>query len=163
MIQAFERFLSRGFIDIIDATDEEAARYTYDLSQKIIREDITSFFRIEYPDLLIRIFRIIADKPGILLDYKNFSNDLDIDQRTLERYIYFLEEAFLIKKIYNYSPNLIKSERKLKKIYLSTPSFCSNLEITGELFENYITTVLDLEYFYRVGTVEVDGVSIDTK
>jgi len=59
----------------------------------------------------------------MLLDYKNFSNDLDIDQRTLEKYIFFLEEANLIKKIYNFSKNTIKSERKLKKVYLNSCSF----------------------------------------
>jgi predicted AAA+ superfamily ATPase len=59
----------------------------------------------------------------MLLDYKNFSNDLDIDQRTLEKYIYFLTEANLITKVYNFSKNAIKSERKLKKVYLNSCSF----------------------------------------
>jgi predicted AAA+ superfamily ATPase len=65
----------------------------------------------------------------MLLDYKNFANDLNIDQRTLEKYIYYLQEAFLIKKVYNYSKNLIKSERKLKKVYLETTSFCLDKQI----------------------------------
>ncbi|MDR1944648.1 MAG: hypothetical protein LBQ59_00765 [Candidatus Peribacteria bacterium] len=50
---------------------------------------------------------------------------MDIDQRTLERYIYFLTEANLITKIYNFSKNTIKSERKLKKVYLNSCSFFS--------------------------------------
>jgi predicted AAA+ superfamily ATPase len=65
----------------------------------------------------------------MILEYKNFANDLDIDQRTLEKYIYYLEEAFLLKKVYNYSTNLIKTERKLKKVYLESTSFCLNQKI----------------------------------
>ena len=99
----------------------------------------------------------------MLLDYKNFANDLDIDQRTLEKYICYLQEAFLIKKIYNYSKNLIKSERKLKKVYLETTSFCVWNKISWQIFENYILNFLDLEYFVRFWEKEIDFVKIDDK
>jgi predicted AAA+ superfamily ATPase len=59
----------------------------------------------------------------MLVEYKHMANDLNFDWRTVQTYIHYLEEAFLIKKLYNYSPNLLTSEKKLKKIYLNSTSF----------------------------------------
>ncbi len=160
IIKEFEKYVFRQFIDIIDFSDEDIFTYINSLVNKIIKEDITTYFKIEYPDILLKIFKIISNKPWMILDYKNFANDLDIDQRTLEKYIYYLEEAFLIKKVYNYSTNLIKTERKLKKVYLESTSFCLWKEINWEIFENYILNLLDLEYFYRVWNKEVDFIQL---
>jgi len=161
IISEFEKYVFRQFIDIIDFTDEEIFEYINSLTNKIIKEDIASYFKIDYPDILLRIFKIISSSPWMLLDYKNFANDLNIDQRTLEKYIYYLQEAFLIKKVYNYSKNLIKSERKLKKVYLETTSFCLDKQINWEIFENFVLNHLDLEYFYRFWNKEVDFIKID--
>jgi len=163
IILEFEKYIFRQFIDTIYFREEEIFEYINSLTNKIIKEDITTYFKIEYPDILLKIFRIISNNTWMILEYKNFSNDLDIDQRTLEKYIYYLEEAFLIKKVYNYSTNLIKTERKLKKVYLETTSFCLNKEIDWEIFENYILNLLDLEYFYRVWNKEVDFIQIKDK
>lgn len=156
IINEFEKYIFRQFIDTIDFPLEEARKYMEELKNKIIKEDITFYFRVEYPQLLISIFKIISANPWMLLDYKNFSNDLDIDQRTLEKYIYFLQEANLITKVYNFSKNTIKSERKLKKVYLNSCSFFTWANITWELFENYIQNTYDYEYFWRLWDKEVD-------
>jgi predicted AAA+ superfamily ATPase len=130
IIKEFENYLFRQFIDIIDSPLEEAKRYMLELKDKVIKEDIVFYFKIEYPQLLLSLFKIIASSPGMLLDYKNFANDLDIDQRTLEKYLYFLTEANLITKVYNFSKNTTKSERKLKKVYLNACSLYTGEEIT---------------------------------
>ncbi|MDR0607006.1 MAG: ATP-binding protein [Candidatus Peribacteria bacterium] len=158
ILKEFEKYLFRQFIDIIDAPIDEAKRYITELKNKVIKEDIVFYFKIEYPQLLLTIFKIIASSPGILLDYKNFADDLDIDQRTLEKYIYYLTEANLITKVYNFSKNMIKSERKLKKVYLNACSLYTGTDITGELFENYVQNTFGYEYFWRLGNKEVDFV-----
>ena len=163
IILEFEKYVFRQFIDTINFSEEENFEYINSLTNKIIKEDITNYFKIEYPDILLKIFKIISNSPWMILDYKNFANDLDIDVRTLEKYVYYLEEAFLIKKVYNYSTNLIKTERKLKKVYLETTSFCLNKTINWEIFENYILNLLDLEYFYRNWNKEVDFIQIKDK
>lgn len=154
----FEKYIFRQFIDIIDFPLEEAKKYMEELKNKVIKEDIVFYFKVEYPNILISIFKIISSYPWMLLDYKNFANDLNIDQRTLERYIYFLSEANLITKIYNFSKNIINPERKLKKVYLNSCSFFSWNEIIWELFENYIQNTYDYKYFWRLWDKEVDFV-----
>jgi len=59
----FERYIFRQFIDIIDSDKNEVIKYTDSLANKIIKEDITYYFKIEYPDILISIFKIIRNNP----------------------------------------------------------------------------------------------------
>ena len=167
IIREFESYIFRQFIDIIDFSNREAILYVNTLINKIIKEDISAYFNIEYPDVLMQIFKIIRTKPWMLMDYKNFANNLNIDQRTLEKYIYFLMEANLINKVYNFSKNIIKTERKLKKVYLSCCSFflwdVNRFSVSWELFENYVQNTYDYEYFWKLSDREVDFVHVNHK
>ena len=86
---------------------------------KIIYIDIPEVFSIDEPSLLETMFSIISAKPGMIVDYESLSNDLKRNRKTISNYILYLEKAFLIKKLYNYSKNILTSEKKLKKFYPS--------------------------------------------
>lgn len=164
IILEFEKYLYRQFRDIIDADLIEAQSYIKKLKDKIIKEDLVNYFDIKHPDLLSKIFDILCKNPGMLIDYKNIANDLNFDWRTVQTYTHYLEEAFLIKKIYNYSPNLLTSEKKLKKIYLNSTSFFTwDGNVSWELFENYIIDLYDAKYFWRLKKKEVDIILIKDK
>ncbi len=157
LILEFEKYLYRQFFDIIDLNLLEAKKYIKNLKNKIIKEDAKNYFDIKYPELLLRLFDIISANPWMTIDYNNLWNDLWVDPRTIQTYIYYLEESFLIHKVYNYSPNLLTSEKKQKKIYMNSTSFFTwNWEVTWELYENYIQNYFDFKYFYRLNKKEVD-------
>jgi len=61
------------------------------------------------------------------LHYENLGNDLKISAKTVSKYISILEQAFIVKILYNYSANQLTSEKKMKRIYLSSSSFCTAL------------------------------------
>jgi predicted AAA+ superfamily ATPase len=162
LILEFEKYLYRQFYDIIDSNIIEAKKYTNSLKNKIIKEDCKNYFEVKYPDLLLKLFDIFANNPWMVVDYNNLWNDLWIDSRTVQTYIYYLEESFLLNKVYNFSKNLLTSEKKQKKIYLNSTSFFSgNWDITWELFENYIQNYFDFKYFYRFNKKEVDFIGVD--
>lgn len=162
LVLEFEKYLYRQYYDIINTNLLEAKEYTLNLKNKIIKEDTHDFFDIKYPDLMVRLFDIISSNPWITIDYHNLWNDLNIDPRTIQTYFYYLEESFLVNKVYNYSKNLLTSEKKQKKSYLNCCSFYSwNWEVTWELFENYIQNYFDFKYFYRLTNNEVDFIWID--
>lgn len=164
LILEFEKYLYRQFRDIIDSDLIEAQSYIKKLKDKIIKEDLVNYFNIKHPDLLSKIFDILCKNPWMLIDYKNIANDLNFDWRTIQTYTHYLEEVFLIKKIYNYSPNLLTSEKKLKKIYLNSTSFFTwDGNLSGELFENYIIDIYDAKYFWRLNKKEVDIIYIKDK
>ena len=164
LILEFEKYLYRQFFDTINLNLIEVKQYMKSLSEKIIKEDAKKFFDIKYPNLLLKLFQIISRFPWMLVDYKNLANDLWYDERTIKTYFYYLQESFLINKVYNFSKNLLTSEKKQKKVYLNSCSFYTwNGEITWELFENYIQNYFDFEFFARYVKKEVDFIKPDDK
>ncbi|MEK6920855.1 MAG: ATP-binding protein [Nanoarchaeota archaeon] len=158
--QELETFTGRQFIEIINENKEFADAYLDTLIKKIIFEDIPQVYPIEQPQVLLKLFRIIASNPGMLIDYHNLSSDLGINEKTLSNYSYYLEMAFLIKKLYNYSSNQLISEKKLKKVYPLASSFCQ--AEMPKIIEALVVTQLNTQFFWK-RTHEVDVVLIDRK
>ena len=152
-----EIYASRQFIEIIEETEDVAKEYLNTLARKVIFEDIPQVYPLEQPQVLWKLFKIIAQNPGMLLDYHSLSSDLGINEKTLSNYSEFLEKAFLLKKLYNYSPNQLTSEKKLKKVYPSASSFCET-DVT-KIMETVVVTQLPCNFFWR-RTQEVDGILI---
>ena len=115
--------------------------------------------------MLFQVIRSIAQRPGLLIDYQQMANDLRISNKTVSSYLHYLEEAFLIKKVYNFSKNRLTSEKKLKKFYLASPSFCwalSEFVDTGRLVKNYVSSQKGYPFFWRDPYHhEVDFIEID--
>jgi predicted AAA+ superfamily ATPase len=104
------------------------------------------------PDLLEKLLTITASRPGFYLDYKNLGNDLKIDQRTISNYISYLEYALLIQKLYNYSKNLLTSEKKIKRLYLSNTAFTLALNPQVEfslLVEQFFVNSFEARFFLK--------------
>jgi uncharacterized protein len=97
--------------------------------KKIVFEDIPIIFPVENPEILYAIVKIVAENPGIYLHYENLANDLKITSKTVSKYISILEQAFVVKVLYNYSANQLTSEKKMKRIYLSSSFFCPAVEL----------------------------------
>ena len=72
-----------------------------------------------------------------------------------------------MKKIFNFSRNLLTSEKKLKKFYLASPSFSaaiSDFIERGKLVENFVISLKDYRFFWRDAYKhEVDFISVEDK
>ncbi len=84
------------------------------LVEKVIYRDIAGLFKIKDISLIESLLNIFLEEPGQLIELSELSNDLKISRQTLSNYLSYIEESFLIKKLYNYSKNRRKIERKLK-------------------------------------------------
>jgi len=145
-------YQKRQFIEIVNESEEKINQYVKSMIEKIIHLDIPSIFPIKQEDLLLKILKIVASNPGLLSDYESLSKELGISRITLSNYFYYLEEAFLIKKLYNFSRNMLISEKKLKKFYLTTTSFFPflNNEINEtKLIENLVVMSSYAKFFWR--------------
>jgi len=100
----------------------------------------------------LRPFSILSSRPGMYVDYKNIGNDLKIDHRTISLYLSYLEYALFLQKLYNYSPNLLTSEKKIKRFYLSNTAFTlslnPNVDFSG-IMEQYFVNLLKTRFFLR--------------
>ena len=164
----FEVFLKSQFIESVFLKEiSEKKEYFISIIKKIVFEDIPQIFPVEHPEVLWQIVKIIGQNPGILIDYQNLSKEIGISNKTLSSYLFYLEEAFLVKKIYNFSRNLITSEKKLKKFYLTSPSLSlafSDFIEKGKLVENLLISLKNYKFFWRDAYQhEIDFINIENK
>ncbi|MBI2135660.1 ATP-binding protein [Candidatus Woesearchaeota archaeon] len=144
-------YMRRNFIEVI-AEDEQALQlYLEGIINKIVYEDIPSIFPIDNPEKLKAILKAIYSNPGMLVHYGNLASDFGISSKTVEKYVFYLLQSKLIKKIYNYSRNFLTSEKKLKKAYVTAPCFSflnENYDIT-KIAENIVALHNNINFFWR--------------
>jgi len=142
-----------GFIETFRFNDMILRKYIREsILERVIFVDMPMAFSLASPELLFKLLSIIAARPGIYLDYKNLSSDLKIDARTLASYTGYLEYGLFLNKLYNYSPNLLTSEKKMKRAYLSNTAFTMALEPSVEfslLMEQYFVNQIEPRFFLR--------------
>lgn len=148
----FALYIKRQFVETVHEREEFIAAYVKSILEKVIYIDIPKVFSIDHQDLLLRLLKIIASHPGMIIEYENLAKELGINRITLSNYLFYLEEAFLLKKMYNFSRNRLTSEKKLKRFYLSSTSFFPYLSPEVEesrLIENLIAIETRAKFFWR--------------
>lgn len=93
------------------------------------------------------LLRLIAFQIGSEVSLHELSNRLGLDVKTVDRYLGFLEDAFVIRRLGGFSRNLRKEVGKSRKIYfldlgirnavLDTFAPPGQREDIGRLWENY--------------------------
>jgi predicted AAA+ superfamily ATPase len=108
------------------------------------------------------------EEPGQLLEISELAGELNISRQTLSNYLSYLEQSFLLRKLYNYSTGRSKVERKLRKYYPAIISvdllFRDDDLAKSRVLEWAVIGQLKAEYFWRDPYKnEVDAILIDTK
>lgn len=165
IIKLYKEFLkTNGFPELSGIKDDMIIhKYLKEsVIDKILFKDIPSLFKVRNIDILGEILDIIIFSPGQIIDISRLSKELGLTRQVISSYLNYLEKAFLIKKIYNFSKNLRKQKRSLKKYYpaIVFPSIVYNN--FSACFENSLIWHLDAQFFYRdVYKNEVDAIMVD--
>ncbi len=148
-----------------------------ELASSYIYKDISGFQDIKSPDLLVKLLKALALQIGSQVSCNELSNIVDIDKKTIERYIQLLEKNFVIFRLKPFTKNKRREISKLKKIYfydtgirnavINNFNFLDSRKDTGMLWENFMIVErmkfrfynkIDAEqYFWR----NYDGNEID--
>lgn len=165
-----EYMFTQGFPELVNIKEKEIIKkYIMEsIVEKVIYRDIPHLFKIKDISILESILNIIMREPGQLIELSDLSKELQVSRQTLSNYIRYLEESFLIRKLYNYSQSRRKVERKLKKYYPAIISvdllFKDDTISQSKAFEGFIVNQLNAEYFWRDSYKnEVDIVMINGK
>lgn len=157
-------YAKRQLPELIEADEPFITMYLESIVNKIIYEDLPKVFPIEYADALKRILRIVASNPGMITDYPTLASDLGINRKTLANYVSYLERGFLVQKCYNFSKNRLTTEKKMKRLYLTSTTLlfhlCENPDF-GRAIENLVINSARAQFFWRRGTSEVDCVLVE--
>jgi predicted AAA+ superfamily ATPase len=146
---------TQGFPELVGISNEEIIqKYIKEsIVDKVIYRDIPQLFRIKQIAVLEGLLGVLMDDPGQMTDLTSLGKDLHIARQTLSLYLRYLEESYLIRKLYNYSKSRRKVERKLKKIYPTIQSprllFKEDDQARSRAFECAVVNQLKAEYFWR--------------
>ncbi len=147
--------LTEGFPELVGIKDKEIIKkyISESIVEKIIYSDIPKLFSIKDITVLEKLLRIIIADPGQIIDLEKLGKELGITRQTTALYLSFLEKSFLIKKLYNFSRNKRKSERKLKRYYpvviLPDLLFKEDSLSQSTVFEWIMVQQLHAEFFWR--------------
>ena len=167
----FEEFaLTQGFPELINIRDKEIIKkyIKESIIEKVVFRDMQKLFNIKDISIIDSLFNIFLEEPGQIIEISELANDLKISRQTLSSYLMYLENAFLIRKLYNFSRNRRKIERKLKKYYptIVSPALAFKQDdlSKSKVFEWLIVNQLKAEFFWRDPYKnEVDIVLFDKK
>lgn len=152
----FEEFVvSLGFPELVSISDEAIIRkYVMEsIIEKVLYRDLAGLFKVRDMSTLRSLLNIIMNDPGQIIKISELSKELNISRRTLSNYLSYLEDSFLLLKLYNYSANARKTERKLRKYYpkiISTDLLFKDDDYSkSKVFEWMIVTQLEANFFWR--------------
>jgi len=119
LAKLFQEFVfTMGFPELVGKEKEVIRKYVQEgIIERIIYRDIPELLKIRDISILKSLFKIFAENPGQITELSELAKELGISRQTLSNYLIYLEESFLLRKLYNFSRSARKTERKLKKYY----------------------------------------------
>ena len=166
-----------GFpLALLEEDDRVRKLWFNDFIQTYFQKDLPQIGLSANPSLVYRLFQMMATNQGGLLNIQSLSKSLQLSHTTLSRYFYFLENAFLLKKLLPLSINITKRLVKTPKCYIVDSGMVHSLlqlntfeqvmghPVAGFSFEGmvfqHLQTIIANDagiYFYRTH----DGAELD--
>ena len=171
-----------GTADLEDHVLESQRILRGDAVARAVYQDIPQAAGVSNPMNLERLLYLLASDITGILSPKRLSSELGIAQPTVERYVAFLEQAYLIFTLPNYSGSEHSIQRRGRKLYFTDCAVrnatlqrglspLDNPEEQGALLENLVAAslrVLALNagvrlHHWRDGNSEVDVIYDDPR
>jgi hypothetical protein len=164
-----------GFPELVGVRDKDLIKkYLKEgIVDKVLYRDIPQMIGIRDAPALDAILNVFMEDPGQMADLNELAAELKISRQTISSYVYYLEAAFLLNKLYNYSGSRRKVERKLKKYYPEIISvdllMRDDDHSRSRVFEWFVVTRLGAEFFWRdpfkneVDVIMADGTPLEIK
>lgn len=118
-----------------------------------IKKDISELANITEIDKFNKLVEVLASQSGQMLNVTELANTCDISKQTIEKYLFILENTYIIKLVHPYSRNIRSELFKTPKIYFYDTGLAQMLwlkslpkEIVGHIFETSIFSELVKKY-----------------
>jgi len=171
LARLFDEFmLSEGFPELVGVKDKLVVKkyLRESVVEKVVFRDLSGLLAIRNIASLESLLNILIEEPGQLVEISELAGQLRISRQTLSDYLYYLEQSFLVRKLYNYSKGRRKVERKLRKYYPTVVSadilFRDDEMSRSRALEWVCVNQLKAEFFWRDKYKnEVDAVLTNNK
>lgn len=125
-------------------------RWQNERNKKIIFEDIRDLENIQEISLMEDLLLKIAPTVGSLLSYQSIANDLEVNIRSIQKWIGIFDNLYLTYRIKPFVSGKLRLVKKADRIYFWDWSF---LENEGARFENFVASHL-LKYCHFLEDTE---------
>ena len=127
---------------------EDKQDYLYEIAESYLFKDVLAVTNIRKSDMLYKLLQLLAYHMGSEVSANELANNLEIDKKTIQKYLDLLEQTFVIYSLPAFSNNKRKEIVKSRKYYFYDlgirnalirdfrPLFMRN--DTGALWENFI-------------------------
>ncbi len=137
-------------------SDSHLKRWHRQRKDRIINSDIRDLENIKEISNIEILVEALSGRIGSKLSRKNLAQDLEVDFKTVERWLTILENVYYSYRIMTYGPPQIKAAKKEQKIYLWD---WSELESEGPRWENFVASHL-LKYCHYHEDVNGDKMEL---
>ncbi len=136
----------------------------------LLERDLPSYGLTTSTQTLSRFFSMLAYSQGSILNASDYSRSLEISQPVIMKYIDFLENAFIIRRLYPFIINIRKRLIKSPKVYIRDSGILhrllriSNVEtlmgnpVLGSSWEGYV-----IEQIFQIKNKNIDMFFYRTK
>jgi predicted AAA+ superfamily ATPase len=140
-----------GFPEPLFAQNETEHRiWRRDRISRVVREDLRDLEQVREISLIEHLVELLPSKVGSPLSVKSLREDLQVDHKTVERWLHILENLYLCFRVPPYGPPRIRAVKKERKLYLWD---WSEVGESGPRFENMVACQL-LKYCHCVEDTE---------
>lgn len=133
-------------------------RYLQQIIDTYVRKDIRDLAEIRDITKFNRLLEALASQSGNLLNIAELSNTCALARPSVERYLFLLEQTYIIRLVRPFSRNLRAEISKMPKVYLCDTGLMQMLwlkrlqrEVVGPVFE----TSIYVELLKRYGSQQV--------
>lgn len=124
-----------------------------EIYRSYIDRDIRDLLHLEKTESLTKLLKIIASQIGSLVNMTELSSTVEVDEKTIKHYLWYLEQTFVLKRVTPFYRNTRKEITKAPIYYFVDIGFRNWLlglfglpsipsALTGHLFENIIFSML---------------------
>jgi len=140
-----------GFPEPLFARDEAEHRiWMRDRLSRVVREDLRDLERVREITLVEHLVDLLPSRVGSPLSIRSLREDLQVDHKTVERWLQILENLYVCFRLPPYGPPRIRAVKKERKLYMWD---WSGVEEHGARFENLVASQL-LKYCHWIEDTE---------
>ena len=136
-----DRYALRGGfpLSLLSDQDEDSFRWRENFITTFLERDLRQFgFNIP-PEVIRRLWKLIAHTNGQVLNYSQFSSTLGLSDMTIRKYVGILESTFMLRLLQPYHLNIRKRLIKSPKLYIKDAGITNallNIREFTELFSH---------------------------
>jgi len=141
---------------------EKKEKYLWQIIDTYLKRDIRDLAKVKEIEKFNKLLEILGSQIGQLLNIEELSNTCRLSKQTVERYLFILEQTYVIRLVRPFFKNLRSELFKTPKIYFYDSGIAHLLwlkvispQVLGEIFETTIFSELvkvfgkESIYFWR--------------